>query len=233
MHIDELPDEVTRRVETTLAERPSKADADPAKSAVLFYRHEHLAFAYAWAEGDEANRWIFPVEPLGPTFMYYVLKRLQDIGLAARQILIDSKGQGALFYTTTEDVPITSDLVVGLLPGNTTAADFGSTVSTFAPGAVLTLLADSVAGSTDYESTTYDGTDLIGLLASFICGFASTCGCTLASDQAVTLVDDGTATTAGNIWGGDAATGNASILYPAPGQGEQSYPLAMSACTPS
>lgn len=228
---DALRDRVERRLAERLGDDVARSRDGQSPSQVMFYDPAHQTFAFRWAEGDPETRWIFPVESIGPRFCYYVLKRLQDLGVPANQILVDSRGQGALFYLTPDDVEITSDLVVGLLPGNTTPYDFGSTVNAFAPGAVVTLLSDGTAGQTTYEETEYDGTQLVGQLPLYICGFASTCGCTLASDAEVTVADDGTATTPGNIWAGDPASGQATIAYPAPGEGQtQPFPLGRDTC---
>lgn len=187
---------------------------------VLFYHEAARDFGFAWQGGDPENRWLFPVQTEGPRFVYYVLKRLQDQGKAAGAVLFATKGAGALFYATEDTADPNSEGVVGMLPQDTQAFDFGSTVNSFAPQARTTILSDQTAAENVFEGTTYQGTELVGLLSIYIDGSV------LASDQAVSCQADGTAVTTGNIWEGDPVTGQATIRYPAPGGGQtQPFPL--------
>lgn len=200
------------------AQRAALDSTNPTQ--VLFYHEAARDFGFAWEEKDGANRWLFPVQNEGARFVYYILKRLQDQGRAAGVVLFATQGAGALFYVTFDTADQNSEGVVGLLPKDTQAFDFGSTVNTFAPQAKTTILSNQTAAENLFDGTTYQGTELVGLLATYVDGTV------LASDQPVTCQPDGTAVTTGNIWEGDPMTSEATIKYPAPGGGQtQPFPL--------
>jgi hypothetical protein len=201
------------------ASRATLAETTP--SQLMFYNPENYPFAFAWASISGTNRWIFPVETTGPRFIYYICKRQQDLGQPAMQLLMASKGAGALFYAAPDSYPENSDVVVGQLPLNTTPADFASTTSRFMnPGPTYTLLSDSTAGNQTFEGNEYMGSDLMVMMAAVAPGVVR------ASDAEVTCNADGTAVTAGNIWRCDP-TGDPFIESPAPGSGAtQPFPLA-------
>lgn len=189
---------------------------------VLFYDTAAFDFGFAWEAGAD-TRWLFPIQSEGPTFVYYVCLRLQQLGYTIGQVLFATSGQGALFYTTVASAPANSSGVVGLLPLDTAVYDFGGTLSSFAPNATVTLICPGTAADNTFEGTTYKGTDLVGPLAAYMNGKV------VATDQAVTYNADGTATTPGNIWLGDPQSGAATILCPAPPVGtSQNFPLAIS-----
>lgn len=190
-------------------------------SQVMFYNPENYPCAFEWASVAGTNRWIFPFQTSGPSFIYYVCKRQEDIGMPALQLLLAGKGAGALFYAAPDDSPENSKLVVGQLPLNTLPADFGLTTSRFMnPGPTYTLLSDLTAGDITFEGTVYKGADLMVMLASVAPGVVR------ASDADVTCNADGTASTTGNIWRCDP-TGDPFIEFPAPGNGaSQPFPLA-------
>lgn len=189
-------------------------------SQLMFYHPAAYRFAFAWASVADTNRWIIPVEPPGPRFFYYNAKRLQDLGMPALQVLVATKGAGALFYAAPDDAAQNSSAVVGELPLDTTPADFGSTIARFTePGPTITILSNSTAGDIEFGGRTYKGTDLMVMLAAVMPGVVR------ATDGDVTLNPDGTAVTAGNIWRCDPA-GDPYIEFPAPGEGQmQPYPL--------
>lgn len=196
------------------------AAGDKAGAQVLFYDRGARDFAFAWAAARPAGRWLFPVSPQGPQFLYYVCMRLQQQGHSAAHVLIAAAGQGALFYATAAPAEASSPGVIGLLPLDTPPADFGTTLGAYAPGATLTLLTSATAGDSTFEGAEYEGAELVGLLAVY------TSGKVVAADQAVVWNADGTASTTGNIWVGDPATGVAAILCPAPADGaQQNFPL--------
>lgn len=211
--------EVAERGLARLSEERAALDSTR-PTQVLFYHDAARDFGFAWQALDAANRWLFPVQNEGPRFVYYILKRLQDQGRAAGALLFATKGAGALFYATLDSADQNSEGVVGMLPKDTQAFDFGSTVNSFAPQAKTTILSDQTAAENLFEGTTYQGTELVGLLATYVDGSV------LASDQPVTCQADGTAVTTGNIWEGDPLTSQATIKYPAPGGGQtQPFPL--------
>lgn len=222
-----LPPEAVEEAERALAEqREGRAPSDlerldsTSPTQVLFYHEAARDFSFAWQAKDAVNRWLFPVTNEGARFVYYILKRLQDQGKQAGAVLFATKGAGALFYVTFDTADQNSEGVVGMLPKDTQAFDFGSTVNSFAPQAKTTLLSNQTAAENLYDGTTYLGTELVGLLATYVDGSV------LASDQPVTCQADGTAVTTGNIWEGDPATSEATIKYPAPGGGQtQPFPL--------
>jgi hypothetical protein len=193
---------------------------------VLFYNAASKDFALAWVMADRANRWTFPVQQEGPRFVYYLLKRLQDQNLQAGAVIFATAGAGALFYATPDTADMNTSGVVGLLPQNTPPGDFGNTVSSFAPGAQLTLLSNATAASQVYQGQSYRGTELLGLLATYLSGSVR------ASDEAITCKPDGTANTTGNIWEGNPSTGEATITSHAP-RGGQTQPIFPSALKPS
>lgn len=199
-----------------------RARAASGTTAVLFYDAPALDFGLAWEALDQPNRWLFPIQPEGPTFVYYVCLRLQQLGYGIGQVLFATAGQGALFFATVASASPNSAGVVGLLPGNTAVHDFGGTLSSFAPDATVTLVCDSTAADNDFQGTIYKGVDLVGPLAAYMNGKV------VATDQPVVRNRDGTATTVGNVWVGDPQTGAATILCPAPGGGvAQPFPLAI------
>lgn len=203
-----------------LQRRKLASDSGPAE--VLFYDIAARDFGFAW-EAQAGTRWLFPIQSEGPTFVYYVCLRLQQLGYTIGQVLFATSGQGALFYATVASASPNSSGVVGLLPLDTAVHDFGGTLSSFAPNATVTLICPATAADNTFEGTTYKGTDLVGPLAAYMNGKV------VATDQAVTYNADGTATTPGNIWLGDPQTSAATILCPAPGGGSaQNFPLAIS-----
>jgi hypothetical protein len=211
----------TRAVAEEVLSRQRTATAS-GSTAVLFYDASALDFGLAWEAGDQANRWLFPIQAEGPTFVYYVCLRLQQLGYGIGQVLFATAGQGALFYATVATAGANSSGVVGLLPLDTAVHDFGGTLSSFAADATVTLICDSTAADNDFQGTVYKGIDLVGPLAAYMNGKV------VATDQAVVRNNDGTATTVGNVWVGDPQTGVATILCPAPGGGvPQSFPLAI------
>jgi hypothetical protein len=200
------------------AERAALDSTSPTQ--VLFYHETARDFGFAWQALDAVNRWLFPVQNEGARFVYYILKRLQDQGKQAGIVLFATQGAGALFYVTFDTADQNSEGVVGMLPKDTQVFDFGTTVNSFAPQAKTTILSNQTAAENVYDGTTYQGTELVGLLATYVDGSV------LASDQPVTCQADGTAVTTGNIWEGDPATSQATIKYPAPGGGQtQPFPL--------
>lgn len=213
----------TREIVATIVERRPRPRSQTGSTAVLFYDSAALDFGFAWEAADQANRWLFPIQSEGPTFVYYVCLRLQQLGYQIGQVLFATAGQGALFYATLASALPNSAGVVGLLPGDTQVHDFGGTLSSFAPGATVTLICSSTAADNTFEGTVYKGTDLVGPLAAYMNGKV------VATDQAVTWNPNGTAATTGNIWLGDPQSGSASILCPAPGGGtSQNFPLTTS-----
>jgi hypothetical protein len=218
-----LPAGVRAAVEEILSRRQPLATAAAASgpAEVLFYDQVAFDFAFGWV-GTSSTRWMFPIQAEGPTYVYYVCMRLQQLGYTTDQVLFATSGQGAVFYATVASAAVNSSGVIGLLPGNTPVFDFGGTLSAFAPNATVTLICPSSAADNDYEGTVYHGTELVGNLAIYMNGKV------VATDAAVTYDPVGTAATPGNIWTGDPQSGTASILCPAPGAGNtQNFPLGI------
>jgi hypothetical protein len=219
-HLSTRTRAVAEKILAQKRERISKHAESLAPTQVMFYDAAARDFGFAWDAKDHEHRWLFPVQTEAPQFIYYVLLRLQQIGHQAGQVLFATAGQGALFYTTLASAIPNSSGVVGLLPQDTQPHDFGPTLYSFAPDATVTLITPSTAGDQTYEGTVYKGTDLIGPLATYVNGKV------VATDQAIVWNTDGTATTTGNVWVGDPATGAATILCPAPPVGgSQNFPL--------
>lgn len=202
----------------TMAEGPAAGEA-PVQ--VLFYDPAAADFAFAWHTAAPAKRWLFQVAAAGPPFLYYLCLRLQQLGHPPAQVLMATAGEGALFFCAGARLASpNSPGAIGLLPLATPPADFGSTLQAFAPGATLTLLTSATAGDQTFEGNEYRGVELVGPLASYLDGWV------VATDQAISWHGDGTASTTGNIWIGDPATGVAAILCPARADGaRQNFPL--------
>jgi hypothetical protein len=197
--------------------------ASDAPSQVMFYNADTIAFAHAWGTANP-NGYIFELAKpsIDPStkFIYYICMRLQQLGTPVSLLLISGKAAPALFYAGPDTVVEDSLDVVGPLPANTTAADFGSTlVFLCASGMTVILLGDSIAAEGTYGGTVYAGVDFISTISATASGYC------LASDQPVTRNADGTAVTVGNIWQSDS-NGDHVNKYPAAGGGQtQPFPL--------
>ncbi|HEX2122046.1 MAG TPA: hypothetical protein VHL59_10430 [Thermoanaerobaculia bacterium] len=217
-------DDVRALVDRLLGSARSAATNDPT-SRVMFYNAATRSFGEAWTAANPGT-WLFPlsqpaIDP-GPSFIYHVCRALAtQLSLPVKQVLITGKAAAALFWAAPDAAAQDSPNVVGPLPKNSLAVDFGSTIAMFASApATITLLGDSIAADGTYDGTLYKGVDFISTISLTLGGYC------LASDQPVTRNPDGTAVTTGNIWQADP-NGDFVNKYPAPGGGQtQPFPLA-------
>lgn len=208
-----------------MVSRSAVATAVDTSSQVVFYDTAAFEFARTWAAALP-NGFAFEVNSDGTLMIYTVAHRLLLLGWPALQIVIATKGAGALFYAAPDSSGESSDLVVGLLPGNTTPADFGSTLrGIVAANFTLTIASDSVAADTIVGDTTYSGQQFLADLGGQFTLFGAQ-SYVVGSDAPVTCAAGGTATTTGAIYQAAPPAGAVSVVSPAPPVGEtQAFPL--------